>query len=263
VSIPRRLIAIVDDDEGLCHSLARVLTARGYRVRTFFRAADYLLECQTMDHSCLLVDIRMPEMDGLAMQQASRELGVSVPAVFMTATGDIPAVVQAMKLGAADLLAKPFDADTLVPAVERALGTYDTTRESQRELMRLWRDVSRLTPREAEVCALVTLGLLNKQVAALIHTSEKTVKVHRARVRQKLHSDSLAELVRVVDRLLAEAGRPFVHFDGADIPRPRTVDMIVRMRDRVADRVSLSASSSGVLAHGATMGQFGEGMLGG
>ncbi|HTI65142.1 MAG TPA: response regulator [Gemmatimonadaceae bacterium] len=259
--IPRRLIAIVDDDEALCHSLARVLTAHGYRVRVFFRAADYLLECQTMDHSCVLVDIRMPEMDGLAMQQASRELGVAVPAVFMTATGDIPAVVQAMKLGAADLLAKPFDSDTLIATVERALGTYDATRESQRELVRLWRDVSRLTPREAEVCALVTLGLLNKQVAALIHTSEKTVKVHRARVRQKLHSDSLAELVRVVDRLLSDAKRPFVRFDGLDVTRPRTVDMIARMRDRVADRIALPHGGSAPT--GATIGQFGDGMMGG
>ena len=258
--ISTRLIAIVDDDEGLCNALARMLNARGYRTRTFLRASDYLLESPTMDHSCLLVDIRMPEMDGLAMQQAARELGVSVPAVFMTATGDIPAVVKAMKLGASDLLAKPFDPDTLVTAIERALGTYDATRESQRELARLWRDVSRLTPREAEVCALVTLGLLNKQVAALIHTSEKTVKVHRARVRQKLHSDSLAELVRVVDRLLAEAKRPSIHLDGTDIPRPRTVDMISRMRDRVADRVALPPSSQ---VEGASMEQFGDGMAAG
>src|SRR6185312_9204729 len=119
---------------------------------------DYLDECQTLDHSCVLVDIRMPETDGVTMQQTAHELGVSVPAVFMTASGDVPAVVQAMKLGATDLLAKPFEPDMLTAALDRAVDTFDATRESDREVTRLWRDVARLTPREAEVCALVTLG---------------------------------------------------------------------------------------------------------
>jgi FixJ family two-component response regulator len=233
----------VDDDENVSRSLSRVLMASGHRVRAFTRARDYLNACQTLDHSCVLVDIRMPEMDGIEMQRTAADLGISVPAVFMTATGDIPTVVEAMKLGATDLLAKPFDADTLLAAVGNAVNIGSSARQSDRELATLWRDVARLTPREAEVLAIVTLGLLNKQVAAIIQTTEKTVKVHRARVRQKLHNASIAEMVRCVDRLMAGRDHTFLTLDGVGIERPPTVDIIVQRRDALAARDALAPRS--------------------
>jgi len=228
------LVAVIDDDEPTCRAVGRVLSATGFRVRTFTGARQYLDDADSGAPACVLVDIRMPEVDGLELVRTMRDSGAEVPAVFMTASGDIPTVIEAMKEGAIDLLAKPFTADRLVTVVTQATDASRRIRGQQQTLLNLWNRVAVLTPRESEVCALVASGLLNKHVAALIGTKEKTVKVHRGRAMQKLRASSVAALVRVVDGLLAYHDRRFIKVDGVDVYRPRAADIIVDVIDRRA-----------------------------
>jgi FixJ family two-component response regulator len=221
------LVAVIDDDEATCRAVARFLGAEGYRVRTYTTAREYLDETDAASPACVLVDIRMPVVDGLELIRTMRDGGGDVPAVFMTGSGDIPTVVEAMKEGALDLLAKPFSAETLSTAIATATDSGRKVREERRALAEVWHRLERLTPREAEVCAFVACGLLNKRVAARIGTKEKTVKVHRGRVMQKLNLASLAELIRLVDTVQAERGRHSIKLDGVDLMRPRTVDIII------------------------------------
>lgn len=197
------LVVVVDDDAGICRSLARVLGTHGYRVRTYLRAADYLAEGEQIAPSCVLADVRMPDLDGLAMHRASVERGLRAPTVFMTGTGDVATVVSAMREGAVDVLEKPFDAESVLHAVSTAVARSREVRAASAEIETMRHAVARLTPREAEVAALVATGRLNKQIAGLLGTSEKTVKVHRARALRKLGVSSVAELVRFIDRALA------------------------------------------------------------
>lgn len=236
------LVAVIDDDEATCRAVERCLAADGYRVRTYTTARAYLDESGAACPACLLVDLRMPDLDGLALVRAMRDGGGDVSAVFMTGTGDVPAVVEAMKEGALDMLAKPFSADTLRSAIARATDSARQLRDDRRSLADLWRLLARLTPREAEVCALVACGLLNKRVAALIGTKEKTVKVHRGRVMQKLEASSLAELVRLVDSVLAERARRIIKLDGIEIPRPRPADIVIDVMTR--ERAAASAAAN-------------------
>lgn len=222
------LIAVVDDDVNVCRSVSRVLSTRGYRVRSFTSAREYLTDLHSLTPTCVLADIRMPELDGLTMYRVAREDGLEVPTVFMTGTGDISTIVQAMKVGASDLLSKPFTPQALFDAIDAAIDRSVRVHVEQLSLAELWRSLARLTPREAEVGALVASGLLNKQVAAAIGTTEKTVKVHRARVMRKLNAKSLAELVRIIDRIIADPERHVLHVDGADVPRPAALDIIAR-----------------------------------
>jgi DNA-binding CsgD family transcriptional regulator len=149
-----------------------------------------------------------------------------------------------MKLGAVDLLSKPFSAEALVAAVGRAIESARRTDEAHRALAALWRLVGRLTPREAEVCALVASGSPNKNVAARIGTTEKTVKVHRGRVMHKLGAQSLAELVRLVDRVIAEPDRRAIRLDGAEITRPSAVDILVRVVAQVRSTAAARAAGN-------------------
>jgi len=222
------LIVVIDDDESLCRALVRVLSNAAYQVRTYNRAADYLAEADVIEAACVLVDIRMPSVDGIQLARALREADLDAPIIFMTGTDDVDTVVTAMKLGALDLLAKPFTAAAMLAVVERALQESRRTVDAHRSLVALWRLVGLLTPREAEVCALVAVGLPNKNVAARIGTTEKTVKVHRGRVMHKFGVPSLAALIRLIDRLVTEPHRDSVHVDGIDVPCPPTVGIIVR-----------------------------------
>lgn len=226
------LVVIIDDDEGVCRAVARMLSASGYRVRTYTRARDYLDEIESMEPACVVADIRMPEIDGIALVRAMRGAGMEAPVIFMTATGDVSTVVSAMKQGAVDLLPKPFGADNLLVAVSRAIDAARRSDESHRALATLWRSAGRLTPREAEVCALVACGAPNKNVAVRIGTTEKTVKVHRGRVMQKMAAPSLAELIRMVDRLRAEPERTAIRLDGVEIERPKSVGIIIDVMAR-------------------------------
>ena len=223
------LILVVDDDIGVCRALSRLLSASGFRVRTYERARELLDEVDSIEAACVIADIRMPEIDGIALVRMIREMGIEVPVIFMTATSDVVTVVSAMKEGAVDLLPKPFGPDSLLDAIARAIDVARRSDDSHRSLVALWRLAAKLTPREAEVCALVACGSPNKNVAARIGTTEKTVKVHRGRVMQKLAAPSFAEVIRIVDRLRAEPDRINVRLDGMDIDRPSSVDVIVRV----------------------------------
>jgi FixJ family two-component response regulator len=196
-------VTIVDDDDSVRRALARLLTASGYSVRTFASALDLLSEplVANPDPGCLLLDVRMPGLNGLELQSILKGAGTETAVVFMTGHGDVQTGVKAMKSGAVDFLLKPFTDEELLDAVKRALGRDQDLRDAQREVTELDLRAARLTPREREVCALVVSGKLNKQIAAALGTSEKTVKVHRSRVMAKMQAASLAELVRFVERL--------------------------------------------------------------
>ena len=196
-------IAVVDDDDSVRRALARLLTASGYQVRTFASAPEFLTERFGAQSSpaCVLVDVRLPEVDGLELQSLLNGAGMETALVFMTGHGDVQTGVKAMKSGAVDFLLKPFTDDELLDAVGRALMRNAELRHEHREIDVLDRRAAKLTRREKEVCTLVVAGRLNKQIAAALGTSEKTVKVHRSRVMAKMEAASLAELVRIVERL--------------------------------------------------------------
>jgi FixJ family two-component response regulator len=221
------LIVVIDDAAAVCRAVSRLLTASGYRTATYVRPTEYLDDAAQMAPGCVVADIRMPELDGIGLSKAMRARGIDAPIVFMTATGDVDTVVRAMKQNASDLLAKPFTADALLGAVTQALDVSHRLDDEHRALLALWRLAGRLTPREAEVCALVAGGSANKVVAARLGTTEKTIKVHRGRVMSKLAATSLADLVRMVDRLLAAESQTSIRLDGIERVRPRPIDIIV------------------------------------
>ena len=196
-------IAIVDDDDSVRRALARLLTASGYQVKTFSSAPEFLSDRSWLQTGpgCLLADVRMPELDGLELQSVLASSGMEVAVVFMTGHGDVQTGVKAMKSGAVDFLLKPFTDDELLDAVSRALMRNAEIRFTRREIDELDHRAAKLTRREKEVCSLVVAGKLNKQIAAALGTSEKTVKVHRSRVMAKMEAASLAELVRMIERL--------------------------------------------------------------
>lgn len=193
-------IYIVDDDAPVRSSLVRLLRVEGYEVVAFGSAAAFLEQHDAEEHGCLVLDIAMPGLDGLALQAALIERGGHMPVIFLTGQADVPMSVCAMKRGAFDLLTKPVDAAALLDAIARAL-----ERDVVLERERLARDsassrLATLTARERQVLAQVIAGRLNKQIAADLGTAEKTVKVHRARCMEKMRVRSVAELVRVVDK---------------------------------------------------------------
>jgi FixJ family two-component response regulator len=194
-------VGLVDDDPSALRATARLLTIDGYDVSAFSSASEFLESLEDELPDVLLVDLRMPQLNGLELQAALRERRLSLPMIFMSAYASVASSVQALRGGAIDFLEKPYDRATLLAALERAieLATRDRNAKSMRaELVRAWRT---LTRREQEVCRWVVRGLLNKQIAAAIGTGEKTVKVHRARAMTKLRADSVASLVRMVDAL--------------------------------------------------------------
>jgi FixJ family two-component response regulator len=193
-------VFIVDDDEAVLTALKRLLASAGLSVETFSSARTFL-EYRPHDiPSCMVLDLRMPELSGLELQRTIHELDGALSIVFLTGHGDVPTSVQAMKNGAVDFLTKPVDGDLLIAAVEGALmrsaNALNTIRERDGFLARL----KLLTPRERQVGTLVIRGLLNKQIAWELGTAEKTVKAHRARVMQKLAVGSVAELARIAER---------------------------------------------------------------
>jgi FixJ family two-component response regulator len=198
-------VAVVDDDEPMCRAIERTLRGHGFRVRAYTSSLLYLRERDAVDAQCVVADINMPELDGVGMHRAELESGHDVPTVFISGQVDVPTAVRAMKEGAIDLLEKPVEEALLLRSVRRGIARSSVQREARLELEGIWRALSLLTPREAEVCALVASGRKNKHIARLIGTTEKTVKVHRARVMEKLDLDSLAELVRLVDRALDDS----------------------------------------------------------
>ncbi len=197
---PVERVYVVDDDPGVRKSLWRLLRSNGYEVATFASAEELLGRLEPEAAGCALLDVAMPGLDGLALQQRLSERGVALPVLFLTGRGDIPASVKAMKAGAEDFLTKPVDEKVLFAALRRALERGRREREEWRRRSDARERLEALTPREREVLEGVVAGRLNKQIGGDLGISEKTVKVHRARVMEKLGATSVAELVRLADR---------------------------------------------------------------
>jgi len=194
-------IALVDDDATVLRSLSRMLTLCGYEVSTYSSADGFLASLRDQQPEMLLVDLRMPQTDGLALQQLLVERGVRIPMVFLSGHGDVSTSVRAIRGGAIDFLEKPCDEATLLVSLERAADVARREREKNLMLQSLRSRAATLTRREQEVFRWVASGRLNKQIAATLGTTEKTIKVHRGRVMTKMHAESLAELVRMYDVL--------------------------------------------------------------
>jgi FixJ family two-component response regulator len=201
VTETRRTVYVVDDDASVRKSFGRLLRLAGYQVEAFASADEFLAHPLSIEPGCLLLDLKMPGRNGLELQEALVAARKSIPIIFVTGHGDIAASVRAMKGGAVDFLTKPYSAEDLLEAVERAMTKDKRDRRERAQLTDLESRARALTPREAEVLRLVVRGLLNKQVAAELGISEKTVKVHRARVMYKMRADSMADLVRMAGRL--------------------------------------------------------------
>ena len=190
-------VFVVDDDRSVRTSLATLLESDGYTVESFVSAADYLAKPPHLGPACLVLDVRLPGLDGLALQRQLAERGRMEQIVFITGHGDIPMGVQAMKRGAVDFLPKPFDDGTLLNAVGQALARSAENWRKRDEIEQVRARVATLTPRECEVLRLVLAGLLNKQIAAELGAALRTIKTHRGRVMHKMGVDSVAELARL------------------------------------------------------------------
>jgi len=202
------LVFVVDDDASVRKSVARLLDSAGYRSELFEEPGRFLARPPHDGPSCLILDLQMPEMTGLELQARLNDSGHALPIIFVTGHGDIPTSVRAMRQGALDFLSKPFGSEQLLEAVGNALARDRAGFEERRELEVLIGRHRLLTPREREVFDLVVQGLLNKQVARQLGASEKTIKAHRGRVMEKMRAGSLAELVRMSDRLRVVLSAP-------------------------------------------------------
>ena len=192
---------VVDDDPSVLRALTRLFTAAGFKARAFASPAAFLEQHDSAAPGCLVLDVALPGLDGLQLQQALTVSGCARPIVFITGRGDIPTSVRAMKGGAVDFLTKPLRDEDLLTAVRSAIEADRLAREAEVEMDALRQRLATLTPREREVLAHVVAGRLNKQIAADLGTVEKTIKVHRARIMAKMAVRSLADLVRIAERL--------------------------------------------------------------
>lgn len=201
MNIADAVIFIVDDDASFRRSLERLLYSVGYTVETFSSAWEFLRREPPPGPACLVLDMQMPEVSGLALQKLLAGGECLMPIIFLTGYGTVPVSVQAMKAGAVDFLQKPCEDHTLLEAVDCALAQAQQAWRDHAEQCRLQQCLQTLTTREREVLALVVTGMLNKQVADALGISEKTVKVHRGRIMKKMHTVSLAKLVRMADKM--------------------------------------------------------------
>ncbi len=197
----RQTVYLIDDDEDLRRSLVRLLDCAGVPCAPHASAAEFLTQVETLGPGCLLLDLRMPGMDGLELQAELIRREIHLPIVFLTANGDVPASVKAMKGGAVDFLTKPVQPPQLLAAIESALALEREMRGRRADIKRTRALLERLTPREWEVLMLVVQGLLNKQIGAELGAAEKTIKIHRAHVMEKMEATSLAGLVSMVERV--------------------------------------------------------------
>jgi len=200
MSVPSPTVFVVDDEPSLLKAVARLLRSAGWSAVTFGSPAEFLGSFDPAVPGCLILDMAMPGLNGLELQEALAARGSELPIVFLTGRADIPMSVRAMKQGAIDFLTKPVDGSDLLAAVRRAVEKDRESRKERSELAEIQERLAALTPREREVLALVVAGKLNKQIAADLGTVEKTIKVHRARAMEKMKAASLADLVRLAGR---------------------------------------------------------------
>ena len=198
---PDPVVFVVDDDASLRHALTNLLRSVGLRVETFGSAREFLAGPRPDAPGCLVLDVRLPGLSGLDLQHELAAAQIDLPIIFMTGYGDIPMTVRAMKAGAVEFLTKPFRDQDLLDAIQQALERDRVAWHRRVALAALRQRYNRLTPREREVMRLVVAGLLNKQIAAELGTSEIMVKVHRGQVMRKMQAASVAELVRMAAQL--------------------------------------------------------------
>jgi len=194
-------VFIVDDDRSMRQAVQDLVESVGLRAESFATGQEFLNRQLTSDPSCLVLDVRLPQMSGLDFQRQLNEIGMQIPIIFITAHGDVPMSVRALKSGAVEFLTKPFRDQDLLDAIQQALQRDRAAREQQAEVHVLDGRYQALTAREREVMGLVVFGMLNKQIASEIGASEATIKIHRGNVMQKMQAGSLIELVRMADKL--------------------------------------------------------------
>jgi len=193
-------VFVIDDDASVRKSLSRLLRSAGYATETFASAEEFLGRDHFEGVGCILLDVKMPGLSGMDLQEELNKADYHMPIVFVTGHGDIPMTVEAMKKGAVDFLTKPFDEEELLQALRAAIEKDRNARAEHTEVYEIRRLIELLTPRENEILRYVVAGMLNKQIALELGIAEKTVKVHRGRVMEKLGMDSVAELVRLAEK---------------------------------------------------------------
>ena len=209
MSKPTNIVFVVDDDPSIRESLSLLLSSAGYSVKTFASAKEFLeSERGTPGPACLVLDVKMPGLSGLDLQKELMSRNIIIPIIFITGHGDIPMSVQAMKKGAVDFLPKPFDDGDLLEAVEQALLRDSQTHADLDEQKHILQRMDSLTPREHEVLTYLITGMLNKQIAFELNISERTVKAHRKQVFDKMGVKSIAELVRLTEKVGVKPAAP-------------------------------------------------------
>jgi len=201
----RAVVFVVDDDASMREALEDLVNSVGLEVRVFGSPREFLDSVRPDAPGCLVLDVRLPGISGLAFQQQLAAMEISLPVIFITGHGDIPMSVRAMKAGAVEFLTKPFRKEPLCDAVRVALARDGEGRKQRAEILELRNRLETLTPRERQVLALVVTGLLNKQIAGELGTTDMTVKAHRGRVMRKMGAGSLADLVRMAEKLKISA----------------------------------------------------------
>jgi len=189
------LIYVVDDDTSVCRALSLLLKSHGFVVETFTRAADFIAFKHSKLPSCLILDIQLPDINGLALQETMAARQFTIPIVFITGHGDIPMSVKGIKAGAVDFLTKPFTKRKLLGAITQAISKSKTQYKKQAEISKINRRIKTLSPREMEVFRLVAKGMLSKQIAFKRGTALQTIKVHRGRVMRKMRAKTVTELI--------------------------------------------------------------------
>ncbi len=195
------IVFVVDDEPAICLSLKRLVKSVGLEAQTFTSAQEFLRAKRPDGPGCLVLDVRLPGLSGLDLQQELLDAKVDLPIIFITGHGDIPMSVRAIKAGAVEFLTKPFRDQDLVDAIQHGIEKHRAARQESVKLTEFRALYDSLTPREREVFPLVAAGLLNKQIAAQLGTGEKTIKVHRGQVMHKMKAESLAHLIRIGEKL--------------------------------------------------------------